>query len=230
MRKSVFPETPKKYFIRYSATMILLLLISFGSCKKDKPDQPVPNKIRQELTIAEPNSNLPVKEATVLASFCSPFVCGYPDSAVTNDSGKVIFLTIDGVNTFQVHADKYWPAFYQFWPYFKTADSHNLELVPVAALKVHIIKADQYQYPVGSLLKLSNAYNGPNGCNGCGSNLRELALTQDRIIYMKGAGGGTSNYLQWYVDSGQQIVPNPWNVTPSVVINRSDTAEFLIEY
>jgi hypothetical protein len=130
------------------------------------------------------------------------------------------------MNTFNVHANKYWPAFYI--P-FNTDDSSTLVLTPIAILKVRITKVDQYQYPSGSVFKLGNSMDQ---CNGCVIDLHQLTLKlpQDRIVYMKGAGGGTSNYLQWYVDSGQVIVPNPWNVTPHIVINRSDTTEFLIEY
>ena len=228
MRKSIPLLMPKKSFNKQLQTIILLLLISLSSCKKDKPDPTVPSKIRQELRVIEANSNIPIKGATVIGSFCSGWgLCGYPDSAITNDSGKVVFLSKDvGMNTFEIHANKYWPAFYI--P-FNTDDSNNLVLTPIAILKVRITKVDQSQYPSGSVFKLGNAMNS---CNGCVIDLPQLTLTlpQDRIVYMKGAGGGTSNYLEWYVDSGQQIVPNTWNITPSVVINRSDTAEFLIEY
>ena len=215
---------PKMHFILQKQITIMSLLMSLWSCKKDKPDPPAPNVVRQELTVVEANSNIPIPGTTVIASFISVLgLGGVVDSAVTNDSGKVIFSTKSGVNSFHVQADKYWPASYLIL----SPDAGNLELTPIATLKVHITKVSQTQYPLGSLINLM-AF--AKGCNGCAPELHQLAPPRDRIVYIKGGGGGSSSHLEWKVDTTNRNSPVPWNITAAIVINRSDTAEFSIEY
>jgi len=99
MKKSLVLLMLKKPFIKEAQTIVALLLISLGGCKKDSSDSANKN-VREEFTVVETNSNVPVQGAMVTAYTCTSsglWLCsgaGEPlDSAITNDAGKVVFNT-----------------------------------------------------------------------------------------------------------------------------------------
>ncbi len=218
MRKSIPILVPTTSLIKPVQTVVLLLAISLGGCKKDNTD-PVRNTIRDEFTIVETNSNRPVQGAMVIAA--GNFTA--TDSAITNDSGKVVFNTAEGINHLWIHKDKYWPGEFSYffgWP--------TLSLSPIGTLKVHITKSAQSQVPPNSLLNLRPI---AWACESCVAQLTQLDLPRDRIIYLKG-GGNSLNSVDWQIDSGQVQANHqaPWSSTQDIMINRFDTAEFEIKY
>ena len=101
----------KKPFIKEAQTIVALLLISLGGCKKDSSDSANKN-VREEFTVVETNSNVPVQGAMVTAYTCTSsglWLCsgaGEPlDSAITNDAGKVVFNTGYGVGYLRIRKD-----------------------------------------------------------------------------------------------------------------------------
>jgi hypothetical protein len=209
MRKSIPLPMPRKSFIKKLQTIVLLLLMSLGGCKKDSSES-VENKVREEFTIVEFVSNTPVQGATVIAA--ANFTA--TDSAITNDSGKVVFNTAVGVNHLWIHKDKYWPgefAYFFGWP--------TLTLTPIATLKVHLTRVNQY--PPGYILNMWV----PGGDGGAENHIKQLTQPRDGIIYIKGRGN-CRNSIGWSVDDPTHSTDH----TDEVLINRFDTAEFEIKY
>jgi hypothetical protein len=57
MKKSLVLLMLKKPFIKEAQTIVALLLISLGGCKKDSSDSANKN-VREEFTVVETNSNV----------------------------------------------------------------------------------------------------------------------------------------------------------------------------
>ena len=205
-------------------------MLALCSCTKDPVDHNGDN-IRQELTIVETSSNLPLQGVTVTAYNCSASgwqLCSGPGdflgTAITDDSGKVVFNT-PGIGWLKLSKNHYWPVEVGGL----LAAGNRFELTPIATLKVRLKKINQNSYPNGYALNLQSGFDG--GCNYCLSQTKQLIQPGDGITYLKGVGL-TTNFVMWQLDSGQIATggPAPWTLTPSLMINRFDTAEFVVEY
>jgi hypothetical protein len=210
MKYSVVLRTPKNYFIKRLRTILLLFPISLVGCNKGNPD-PVNTNVHNEFTVVETNSNTPIPGVTVNA-----YSSGGLYTATTNDSGKVSFDTHYGIGSLRLSKEKYWPGEYS-WAWTFIGPPSRVELTPIATLKVHYTRVNQYRQ--GYLLNLR-----PSTCYTNANVLKQLQpASSSGTVYLKGAGN-CGNSVGWAVDT------LPKYFTQGIMINRFDTAEFVIEY
>ena len=151
MKKWILLPFAAVHFIPQKQIIAISFLLALCGCTKD----PVENKndnIRQEFTIVEARSNIPLKGVTVTAYTCDGF-CAGPGSVLgtetTNDSGKVVFNS-PGVGWLKYSKERYWPVEVGGLLVY----TGTFELTPVATLKVSLKNTNPNSHPNGYLLSL----------------------------------------------------------------------------
>ena len=191
MKKLILLPLSIMHFTRRKRIIAISFLLVSCGCTKDPVEHKTDN-IRQEFTIVEAKSNIPLKGVTVTAYSCTGSFCTGPGAllgtTITNDSGKVVFNT-PGVGWLKFSKERYWPG------EAGGLYTNTYELTPIATLKVSLKKTNPNSYPNGYLLSLWY----PNAC--LNTNIfKQLDQPANGVIYLKGAGN-CENSIAWAIDN-----------------------------
>jgi hypothetical protein len=198
---------------------ILLLALGFAACEGGGGTIE-PSAFR----VLEDVAGSPVSGASVTTFSCTSkdwlgncnAVGSQTGSGTTNSDGQVFFQSSVAVGTLRVKKGKYWDHENPNPGY-----QPDTYLTPIATLKVHVIKVNQH--PAGYIL---NLVGQPGGCNDCIWETKQVGQPLDTFIYLKG-GGYYGNSVGWYMTPGS---PASGSSTPTLVVNRFDTAHFEVRY
>jgi hypothetical protein len=145
---------------------------------------------------------------------------------ITNSEGVATLSGIKDLGSVQVTKEKYWEG-YQSFSRYEQPPTATIELYPIATLKIHLIKENQYSSE--QRLVVNSPSSSMPVCGTCDAERFELLLPQDTIIYAK-AVGNANNVVEWFVfkpGDNTSVMPNK---TPAVKVNRFDTALVEIRY
>src|SRR4030095_8300700 len=163
---------------------LIIVIIIFASCKKDKPNL-------TSINVVESVTNLAVSGATVVFFRCN-YGCPLGGTTlfkgVTDDNGICQVPSAnysDATSEMNVVKPKYWP--------FEVQKNTTVSITPEGWLQLRIHKIGNY--PVGSKLKL-NLFN-QSGLR-LRSDLTEYNTAVDSLILVKGFGG-QQNKIDWQV-------------------------------
>jgi hypothetical protein len=206
------------YLVRKAIGLISIIILV--ACNKDHKGG---NSNKQsEFTILEYKVNTPILGVKVDGYKCNSSdylgnclnAGAFAGTNYTNSEGKALFDKSLDIKSIKLTKDKYWDT-QNNNPVFQP----ECYLIPVATLKVRIIKVNQFApgYTLNLIAQPS--------CGDCKWETLQLRQPQDTVIYFK-AAGYHSNVVEWFVNT--QTTPHHY--TPSIIINRFDTTEVIIQY
>lgn len=207
----------QKKFKKLAALLVFVFIA--GAC--NKPDD---RDSQYEFQVLEYSTNNPIAGATVDGYKClskdwlgNCMTTGtYVASTTSNNEGKIFFQKSLDIGVLKTRKDKYWDH-----ENSNMSLDYDIPLTPVSILKVHVIKVNTH--PAGYVL---NLVSQSQGCSDCPWETKQVGQPLDTYVYLKGAGY-YNNSVGWYMNPGG---PASGSSTPSVLINRFDTAQFEVRY
>jgi len=205
-----------------TAIVVALFIVA---CKKERKKEDGISTF----TVVEAITKTPLTGASVIPRACLSRDNGWcgqetPIGAIgtvtTNSEGVATLSGVEDLNKVKVTKEKYWES-HRYFPAADQPPSTTIELYPIATLEIHLVK--QNSHPNGAKLIVTSPFEL---CENCSSEQFIFDQLKDTTIYMRGHGNIKNNVL-WGVTAGG---PALLAESPSVMVNRFDTAQIEIRY